>query len=50
MESELVCEKVNEFFLSEIWESAISFSLMAEDKKSEAEKQPSFRRHYLLWP
>lgn len=34
---------------NEIQESGISEKLMPEDKKSEAEKQPSFRRHYLLW-
>ena len=34
---------------NEIQESAISEKLMAKDRKSEAEKQPSFRRHYLLW-
>jgi hypothetical protein len=34
---------------NEIQESGISFLLMPEDKKSEAEKQLSFRRHYLLW-
>jgi hypothetical protein len=34
---------------NETQESGISEKLMPEDKKSEAEKQPSFRRHYLLW-